>query len=494
MVRGANPPLDGEGDESAASQDFPVDLSGAGMATQQSFGGWRESSVSRWVALGRNLGTFRRWIEDQREAIQRLPEKRVAWLTAAADAEARKVTSLEDIDPESIKTVEDAVRGAYWSDNSRASWSTVLREFLYEHPVYSIAAILLFIGLSAQKLGPWLFDWEDFPGLSSGVPVAIATYSLLLIFLMHGRILAILRLIGSWLPVVWRLAVTSAAIYLISWGGWRGSFTRWMIRFRVGNSKDVRSAFQYADLLLVHVLKFFVVFELVWLIFSLLTVLTYKVGPKEPDDAVFSSRIVLELLSLAYLAQVASGKSRRGQSGEGFRPYVASGERREILESLDRIARIAGGRWKRSLRVGDQMVDSAVAAIGDGIAVSAGRWKAVAATGGDRLPEMRKAFAVALSDAAQGNWERLATEVSSKDLLRRRVLRFMRHLLALCIMLGTAYLVLLDPFSWFGKATNPAVNSFILMFAAILSITIDPTIVERLGSAAKVSGHFSSKK
>ncbi|MFJ6899447.1 hypothetical protein [Streptomyces hokutonensis] len=431
---------------------------------------------------------------EQREALQRLPEKRVSWLASAADAEAGKVRDLTSIAPESVKAVEDAVRAAYWSENSRASWSTVLREFLDEHPVYSIAAILLFMALSAQKLGPWLFGWGDIPDLGGSNTAVIIVYSLALVFPVHGRILAILGSVSSRLPVAWRLTSVTAAIYLMSWGGWRGDFRRWVMQFQGGSSKEIRYACQSADLLLVHILRFFVVFEFVWLTFSLLRVLTYKVGPKEPDDAVFSSRILLELLDLALLSQVASDSSRQSQPAEGFRPYLASSERREILESLDRVARIAGGRWKRSLRVGDRLVDSAVAVIGDGVAVSAGKWKVVAATGGERLPEMKQAFATALCDAAYGNWERLATEVSSKELLRRRVLRSVRHALALCTMLGVVYLVLLDPFSWLGKSANPAVNSFLLMFAAIVSITIDPTIVERLGNAAKVSGHFSSKK
>ncbi|MGW2832075.1 hypothetical protein [Streptomyces sp. NPDC001286] len=516
MAWRANPPLENEDDESSDLQNISIDLSDAGSAVQASFGGWRDISDPYEVERGQDRNSLRQWIEkhqgrirrlieelkgplqrwigEQREALQRLPEKRVSWLASAADAEAGKVRDLTSIAPENVNTVEDAVRAAYWSENSRASWSTVLREFLDEHPIYSIAAILLFIALSAQKLEPWLFGWGDIPDLDHGRTALVIAYFLILIFPLHGRILAILGSFSSWLPVAWRLTSVTAAIYLMSRDGWRGDFTRWVMQFSDGASMEIKRACRSADILLVHALRFFVAFEFVWLIFSLLRILTYKVGPKEPDDAVFSSRLILELLGLALLSQVASDSSRHDKPVEGFRPYLASSERREILEGLDRVARIAGGRWKRSLRVGDHLADSAVAMIGDGVAVSAGKWKVVAATGGERLPEMKQAFATALCDAAYGNWERLAAEVSSKELLRRRVLRSVRHVLALCTILGSVYLVLLDPFSWLGKSANPAVNSFLLMFAAIVSVTIDPTIVERLGNAAKISGHFSSKK
>jgi hypothetical protein len=444
---------------------------------------------------GKIRRSLTRWLEEQKEAIELLPEKRVTRLEAAADKEAQEVAKLQCIDSESIPVVESAVRAAYWSNNSQASWSTVIREFSVEHPIYSLTASFIAFILSVKNLGPWLFGWEEMPGTPIGMAaVPLAIESLIPMFLIHGRILAIFRLINPWLPTAWRLISISGSIFLISWPGWRDDFNRLIVNLGGGPSKDAGDVYKYADAILIHGLKFFVFFVTLRLIMASLRALTYRVGPREPDDAVFSSRMILELLNLARLSQEAADGPIGGVSREGFRPYVASQERRQILQSLDRFGRIAGGRWRKSLRVGDHTADAAVVGIGDGIAASAEKWKAVAATGGERLPEIKQVFSTALVDAARGNWELLATEVSHKELLRRRALKIARHWLALFIMLGSAYLVLLDPFSWSDKSTNPAINSLILIFAAVLSVTIDPTIVERLGNAAKVAGNFSSKK
>ncbi|MEU9480650.1 hypothetical protein [Streptomyces sp. NPDC048191] len=433
------------------------------------------------------------WVKEQITAVGELPERRISRLQGEALVHAAQVRELNSIAPDDLPAVEKAVRAAYWSENSRSSWSMALDDFVEDHPVFFMPfAFLLFVVPVWASWG-WLFNSTDFHGFpAGGFFIMGSLFALLLV--VHGRILAVLSLISPKLCAPWRVAAVAIVAYLVAWQDWRVDFHSSFPEWEDQIPRDFNPAVSHSDVSLIYSMKAFAVLVSLGLIGSAFAAAVHRAGPKEPQGAVITSRMVLELLSLAKLSQAVVEDPEDDTAEEGFRPYLASSERRNILHHLDRLARLAEGRWKRSLRVGDRVADSAVIEVGDGIAASARKWKAVAATGGERLAEMDQAFASALIEASRGNWGRLAVEVSGTELLRRRLLKGLRRVSALFVMLGAACTVLIDPFSWFSKSPSPAVSSFLLLIAAILGVTIDPTIVEPLGNASKVSDYFTSKK
>ncbi|MEV5078770.1 hypothetical protein AB0K74_08065 [Streptomyces sp. NPDC056159] len=430
-------------------------------------------------------------LKELSQAIRELPEKRLENLRESAEAHARQVWLLDGIERDDIPIVEDAICSAYWSDNSRASWSTIFEDVTDEHPVFFGALTLLSLFIFMWIFFPIVVHEEDFKGFPKQGGLAIGAL-LVATLVIHGRILAILGLVNSKLFDAWRLIAAISALYFVIQDGWRHSAVDWVTKQGDYVPKYFHVVLKHADVCILYALKGFAALVLIGVVVGFLDDLRYKVGPKEPDDAVTSARILLDLLDLATLSQKAV---RQGNNqDEGLRIYLTSPVRLEILRHLERVAQTAEGRWKRSLQVGDEISDGAIANIGDGIAAAARKWKAVAATGGGKLADMNEAFVAALIDAAKGNWELLATETPEKEPLRRKVFRATRHVSALAIMSGTTCVVLFDPFSWFGKPLSPAVSSFVLMFAAIVSVSIDPTIVERLGNASKINGAFGSRK
>ncbi|MFE2567473.1 hypothetical protein [Streptomyces mirabilis] len=433
------------------------------------------------------------WFDEKKEAMRGLPEKRAERLRQDARIHAFRINELKVLEPEDSDVTMEVVRAAHWTDNSRASWSLVVRDLMDDHPslFFPVAFALFMVSLNATL--PYLYSRDDFETIG-GRGMAASAIFLTVLLLIHGRILAVLRRMNANLPQFWRISVAGGGIALLVEGSWLAVLREQALRQKPYVSRSVYRVLEHADLCAAYALKWFLTCVLVAFAFSAGGSLLHRIGPKEPAHAVATSRLILELMNLALWSQAALDRLLMNPPSEGLRPYVASDERESIIRSLDLIARMAEGRWKRSLKVGDSISDSAVAALSEGIAASARKWKAVAATGGERLDEMNEAFARALVDASKGNWELLASEVSSRELLRRRLLRMVRRLFALAVMLVSASMVLVDPFNLLGKDSNPAIGSLLLTFAAILSVSIDPTIVERLGNASKMASNFSSKK
>ncbi|MBL1110673.1 hypothetical protein JK361_40105 [Streptomyces sp. 5-8] len=431
------------------------------------------------------------WFSGQLQGIVDLPEKRAERLRLNARIQASRVHELKALDAEDATVVAEAIRAAHWTDNSRASWSLVLDDFVEDHGFFVFPIIFLVVIFPLGWVWPWLVQEDDFKEIGAGGMLA-AFVLLALLMALHGRILALLRATLPKSVQLWRAAVMTGVAYMLFEGRWQRDLRQQVSRQKEHVPRKYHDVMAHADLCAVYALKWFLALVVAAFIISAGSSLLYRAGPKEPADAVVASRMLLELLNLASWSQAAL--DRANGATEGFRPYIASDERRNMLRCLDRVAHVAEGNWRRSLKVGDHIADSAVADLGQGIAASARRWKTVASIGGERLEEMSQAFAAALLDASRGDWELLVSEVSGRELLRRRMLRITRHLIALSLMIGSAYVVLMDPFGWLGKTNSPTVGSFLLMLAAIVSVSIDPTIVERFANASKVTAHFTAKK
>ncbi|MFI1482633.1 hypothetical protein [Streptomyces sp. NPDC020747] len=481
----------GPGNEGDEQFHFRQELTKARDAVRREIIEWWTSTHPEEAEPETSREVLLSWLKEHNEKIKELPEKRIQKLRDGAEKCGGRVLLLDGIEHEDIPVVEDAICSAYWTGNARASWSIVLADFTDEHP--SLFGALSFLSFIVSF---WLVvlllvrkeDFANFPG-QGGIAIGVLMVAFLFI---HGRILAVLGLMSSKLLSLWRLIAASSAIYLVVQDGWQAGVVEWVSKKKEYVPDFFHIAIKYVDVCVLYALKGFAALVLIGMTLSFLDDVRYKVGPKEPDGAVTSARILLDLLDLAFLSQEAL-KQGSVQS-DGLRTYLTSSVRVDILLHLEKVAQAAEGRWKRSLRVGDEISDRAIYEIGDGIAAAARKWKVAAATGGDKLVDMNNAFVNALVDAAKGNWELLATETSERELLRRKLFRMARRVLALATMGGTAYVVLFDPFSWFGASFSPAVSSFMLMFAAILSVSIDPAIVERIGSASKISGAFTDKK
>ncbi|MFJ3809576.1 hypothetical protein ACIPWE_24905 [Streptomyces sp. NPDC090073] len=433
------------------------------------------------------------WFHEKKEAVRGLPKARAERLQQGANLHAQRICELRSLEPEDAKTTVEAIRAAHWTENARASWSLVLTDLIGDHPSLVLPVGFVCMLASVIFTAPYMFRQADLDIIGGDGVLAIFAV-LILLLLVNGVILSILRRVSPKIPQFWRLTVVTVGVLFLVDQRWRAGLREQVLRQAQHPSQKVHKVLMHADLIATYALRWFLICLVIVLIFSAVGSVLNRIGPKQPARAVITSRMMLELSNLALWSQAALDSASAAPSSDGLRPYVASAERIDMIRSLDRIARMAEGRWKRSLRVGDPSADSAVAALGEGIAASARKWKAVAAKGGSQLVEMNESFTQALVDAAKGDWELLASTVSGRELLRRRMLRALRRLLALMVMLSSALVVLIDPFGLMGKGSNPALDSLLLTFGAILTISIDPTVVERLGNASKIASTFSAKK
>ncbi|MFE2143276.1 hypothetical protein ACFXA3_16310 [Streptomyces sp. NPDC059456] len=430
------------------------------------------------------------WYEERIAAFEALTERRTEQLGVHADARARGVDALEDLSPEDAAAVRRAVRSAHWSTHSRASWATVVHEFRYTHPGFVLPALFVTCVLPIWVIRPWMFAISDFNGFPATGVITIGLLCFLLLCL-HRVALAAARLVAPWTETLWRLVAVAAAVCLTLRQEWRPWILEWATAPQSAYQDMPLNNAAHADVCALYALKAFAMVVLWRLVVSAAGAVPSRVGPREPAGALASSLILLELFDLSLLARSAAADPT--PEGEGaFRPYLASPGRLHILAGLERLAALAEGRWKRSLRTGDGAADAAVFALCDGVAAAARAWKAKAASG-EGLDEMSRAFTLGLVDAAHGNWGNLAIEVSGRELTRKRVARGVRQVTGILFILGSAWAILADPLSWFATSANPAVETFLFLLVGLVATTIDPTLVDRFGNAAKLSGHFGGR-
>jgi hypothetical protein len=174
-----------------------------------------------------------------------------------------------------------------------------------------------------------------------------------------------------------------------------------------------------------------------------------------------------------------------------YRPYIVGDERTFVLTAIERLADFAEGPWRRAVRSGDMLGDVAIKRVADGIAAALRHWKPVLVVGGSGLERARQAFATALLNIAAGEWNALAAEVSPRDLLGHRLMRWSRRLMALCVIFAALYLALMPP-----AAMRAALGALPLIpiGATILALGIDPSLADRFGLIGKVTGVLPGSK
>ncbi|MFF4950561.1 hypothetical protein [Streptomyces chattanoogensis] len=458
----------------------------------------------------------KQWFGLQKSELSTLPAKRVEILSRDSRQREAWARQLVAIPLEHEVTVKRAVRSSYWSVNSRSSWVAALVDFIDRHPGATALAFPIFFA----TIGPMVFsliDERDFNGFKEGDILATATIALL-IFAFYGMSCSLARRGASWIIHAWRISFFLTVVTLLTWQGWHP-----FLFDRVRDFMPLKGAVSslsrqnaHLDVSITYPLRAMLFVLALQILFRMVYFLVRLAGPREPAHAVATSQLILELLHTARIAQGAKllssapvGHTVRSvfdlsqinepdeadEPPAGFRPYMGSEVRKEIILSLERFALLVEGRWRRSLKTGDRAADSAVATLADGISVAARRWKKVAAVGGqEQLAKMSESITQALTEACLGNWESLAAEVTTKEILSRRLLQSLRHVAALIVMVAAVALVTMKPFSWTQYQSNPVLDSLILILAGTLCLSIDPSLGERIGNAGRLVTNFSTKK
>ncbi|MEV6485126.1 hypothetical protein [Streptomyces sp. NPDC051576] len=212
-----------------------------------------------------------------------------------------------------------------------------------------------------------------------------------------------------------------------------------------------------------------------------------------------SAVLVDSFLDVAWRLEDVAGRIRRdpgeGESLINAYEYLSSPERKQLVDQLESTARFVEGHWYKTARLKDHTVNIEVRRIADGIAASVRRWKPVLAVGGQEgLEEMRGAFALAVLNAADGEWGQLASDVSARELFSRRLFKVLRRMLALFVLAVAVVLVFVRPFSWSESMGNYAVAAPFMVAAALLAGFVDPTIYDRMGPVTKLGAELLPKR
>ncbi|MFF8426600.1 hypothetical protein ACF07Y_15785 [Streptomyces sp. NPDC016566] len=215
------------------------------------------------------------------------------------------------------------------------------------------------------------------------------------------------------------------------------------------------------------------------------------------EIAVLLERIVNGYPEYAYPRILRSGsRTKILEYGEPYDvPYVAQFERKELVRQIESLARLVEGKWRRAILTGDRQSDISLNDTTGRIAAALRRWKAVGALGGEPLDEMRYAFAVAVINAADGNWHLLAAEqVSTRERVTRRVLRWARNGSSFLILIGLATFVASNPFGWSTSAAAAGTLVPVSLLVIHVAHFLDPKAGERLSGYTRLAAELGIKK
>ncbi|MEW2157066.1 hypothetical protein AB0950_17460 [Streptomyces sp. NPDC007189] len=435
------------------------------------------------------------WIKQHVEAAKNLPQARGELLASRADAAADKVFRIEKLSVAEKAQVRRHVRAAYWSVNANASWKETIEMFLAEHLLASVLMLFILAALSF----PIDSLWPNLDRSSSATRIALMVSLGLSIFL-YSKARNFLARMHAWMGAAFRLASAVFVLTLTVATDLRGRMLAKLNDFGVYEFKwrfismqnvDVASVASFASI------TFTALFALTFIVNCLNFFIPRRMGPMEGSDVVACSHLLIALCDLVLLsdrAVRAQGEAADQAQGDGLRPYMASSVRTAMVRQLELIARLSEGSWRRALKTRDRAADVALNGIAEGIASAARRWKTVASTAGPTaILDLQEAFTQALLDAVAGNWSALAVEVSPSERLGRKAIRLLRRFLAIAFFACVAMLVATKPAGWMVNH-NPVFDSIALLSAGLIALSIDPSIGELTGNAAKFVGSFEGKK
>jgi hypothetical protein len=244
----------------------------------------------------------------------------------------------------------------------------------------------------------------------------------------------------------------------------------------------------------------------------LLRVILVRFGPQDSRETVACARIADGFFEIALFLEdvinpIASAegeglaesnskrKSRKPTIGDeiaavraefpAMTSFLVNEDRRALLRSLERLARQFEGPWRRAVMGGDTAAKLVVNRIATGAATAIRRWKPVAVVGGSGLEEMRRAFALAVVNIADDEWEVLAADAAPREVLGRRLIRMARRIAATALMLGVVPLVLLAPSSWH-LGTN-GLGAMACFMGILVALGLDPSLGDRYELVSKLA-------
>lgn len=433
------------------------------------------------------------FIAEEIHSVRKLSAHRVTLLNAKADRESRKAKSIIGFTSEPPPETIEAVYSAYLTVHARSSWETALDDFLEDHPAAFIPVflvILIAFGLA------WSLSVhsEDFHGFTVGnyFELQFVVTCILFAYRLTAKVLG---RAARWAADAWRTLFLCLVAALLVKQGWRRdikawSHSSWAARERIGGFHIIGDPLEVCVL---YAIKIAFVLALTSVVITILQFAIVRSGPKSPPDQLACAQMVLKFLEVVVLSRTAL-VPQDSDEDPSFRSYFASAERRQLVRALESIARFAEGKWKRTVTTGDRAADISIAQLADGIAAAARRWKIVAATSGRaELFRMHQSFVAALNDCAKGDWKSLGVEVSARELLARRLLKWARHILALSIMTATALILAHKPPFGFPVINSPISGWLLVMVSSMVSAAVDPTIGQRVGAAIKLGSEFTQK-
>lgn len=408
--------------------------------------------------------------EDGQES-PRLRHDQESW--AAAKLRAELTQSVHGITDGEAEVVADAVTRAHWSANRQngpADWGTI--------PVFLVATVA--IAANWNNIFNSV-DFDNYPFLG----YLVLAFGVLAIFAASNTVISTTYRAPTLIALPVRALALAAVIFLALWEGWRSSVLEIF-----GKIKSADNGFQNvltrADVPAFYAVRIFAIILVYGITLRAVAWIASQIGPREPKNVVASAHLLLEIQMLVIVSQRLIDNEHEDETQQGFRQYLVRTERKELIRCLDRIARLAEGSWRRSLKVHDRIADEASGRLAAGIAEAARRWKPAAAIGGRRLEDMHKSFVSGLVAASQENWDALATDVSEREFLARRLLRLARHIVAAAILVGAIFVIAVRPFEWLQRSTPGALDSLLFVAALVLSLTIDPAITDRLTRAIRL--------
>lgn len=135
------------------------------------------------------------------------------------------------------------------------------------------------------------------------------------------------------------------------------------------------------------------------------------------------------LLDVAYQAQDITSRSERA---------VSPSARADLHRLIGQAAQIAGRQWISDLLTGVPEIDRVIRDEGRAIAASIKRWERQASLGGAGLLKLSEAFAEAVVNAADTDWEALAGDVIPPPRLRQQLWKLIKRAVGLAVLLGFA--------------------------------------------------------
>jgi hypothetical protein len=438
---------------------------------------------------------------------------------------AEDLDTLTSLDPETRARIKPAIASAAVSHKLRQGWAAAVDDLIEDHyavantafyGVVGLFAALFFSGQFVATPTKWCFAW-----------------TMVLVFFAQLPLQGVwrrLERISTRLEVLARLVVLSGLLALVySSSRWRPAMDRWFqsaepTRWLAKNlaKNHVQLAHVHLDVCILDASVVLACIGFFPLALRFAVAMVRKLSPSEPREILPCARVTIEFLEIAVALQELvepaldepvepEPEEQSPEHGESdncalraapkptiaeaiaevrgefpmVRPYIVGIERQLLLERVERLAQFVEDQWRRAIHTGDRAADNSVDQLAVGIAAALRRWKPDMAIGGSKLHEMRRAFAVAVQNIAEGEWSLLAIEAPSRQSPGHRLIWFARRVAALSVVFGALYVVLTPPPGW-----QPHINGLVPVIwlgAGLLAVGLDPTLSDRFGLLSKVT-------